>query len=135
MPNLQTIAEATIVDVLGSDPEPLPEWLVAHGNPPRFNREKFFDSRTVYYPGYGDDGHPVELFNRSHAAHTFIYVDHGVGRDPLAQRLRDRKQGFLGYEVAHQQELSEDTLRPGGWTQHVTADEARGLITGREGLA
>ena len=116
----------TIVNVLGRDPEPLPEWL-ANDNPPRFNCDNFFGSRTVYYPGYGDDGQPVELCNRSHAAHTFIYVDHGVGQDTLAQRLHDRRQGFLGYEVAHQEELSEDALRPGGWTQHVTADEAHGL--------
>ena len=72
----------TIVNVLGRDPEPLPEWL-ANDNPPRFNCDNFFGSRTVYYPGYGDDGQPVELCNRSHAAHTFIYVDHGVGQDTL----------------------------------------------------
>ncbi len=124
----------TIVNVLGRNPEPLPEWL-ANDNPPRFNRDNFFGSRTVYYPGYGDDGQPVELCNPSHAAHTFIYVDHGVGRDTLAQRLRDRRQRFLGYEVAHQEEFSEDALRPGGWTQHVTADEAHGVGPFREGLS
>lgn len=124
----------TIVNVLGHNPEPLPEWL-ANDNPPRFDRDNFFGSRTVYYPGYGDDGQPVELCNRSHAAHTFAYVDHGVGRDTLAQRLRDRRQRFLGFEVVHQEDLSGHALRPGGWTQHVTADEARRLEPFRESLA
>lgn len=134
MGNIQAVAGRTVVDVLGRDPEPLPEWL-SNDNPPQFNRDNFFGSRTVYYPGYGNDGQPVELCNRSHAAHTFIYVDHEVGRDTLAERLRDQRQGFLGYKVAHQEELSEDALRPGGWTQHLAADEAHRFDPSRQGLA
>ena len=112
----------TIVDFLRRDPEPLPEWL-ASDSPPRFDRKNFFRSRTVYYPGSGGDGQPVELCNLSHAAHTFIYVDQGVERETLAQWLHDREHGFLGYAVAHQEQVSEDVLRPGGWVQHISAEE------------
>ena len=116
MANIQTVAGRTIVDVLRRNPKPLPEWL-ANDNPPQFNRDNFFGCRTVYYPGSGHDGHPVKLCNRSHAAHTFIYVDREVEWNTLEQRLHDRSQGFLGYEVAHQEELTEDALRLGEWTQ------------------
>ena len=94
-------------------------------NPPRFDRKTFFVSRTVYYPGSGEDGQPVKLCALSHAAHTFIYVDHGVDRDTLDERLHDRKQGFCEYAIAHQEQVSEDVLRPGGWTPHVSAAETR----------
>ena len=116
MANIQTVAGRAIVDVLTDDREPLPGWL-ANDQPPQFNRDNFFGSRTVYYPGSGTDRHPVKLCNRSDAAHTFIYVDHEVEWDTLEQWLHDQRLGFLGYEVVHQEELSEDALRLGGWTQ------------------
>ena len=134
MANVQANARPTIVNVLGRNPEPLPRWL-ANDNPPRFNRDNFFGSRTVYYPGYGDDGQPVELCNRSHAAHTFIYVDHEVGRDALAQRLHDSRSRFLGYEVTHQEELLEDVLRPGGWFVVLDRQQGRGDDHGPERFA
>ena len=65
----------TIIDILRQDPEPLPDWLRA--GPASFDRNEFFGSRTVYYPGSGGDGQPVRLCALSHAAHAFVYVDHG----------------------------------------------------------
>lgn len=114
----------TIVEVLRRDPEPLPEWLASQ-SPPTFDRETFFASRTVYYPGSGDDGQPVKLCALSHAAHCFVYVDQAISRDTLFERLQDREHGFRGYAIAHEERVSEDALRPGGWTPHVTEDEVR----------
>ena len=114
----------TIVDILRRDPEPLPGWLEGD-SPPRFDRETFFASRTVYYPGSGNDGQPVKLCALSHAAHSFIYVDQAVGRDTLRELLNDPEEGFRGYSIAHQESVSEDVLRPGGWTPHVSEEEAR----------
>ena len=114
----------TIVDVLQRNPEPLPEWLNAD-NPPRFDRTTFFASRTVYYPGSGDDGQPVKFCTLSRAAHTFIYVDQGVPRKTLAERLEDPGQGFKGYAIGHEEQVSEDVLRPREWQQHVSAEEVR----------
>ena len=45
-----------LVTMLSNCPEPLPEWLQKPS--PRFDRASFFGGRTVYYPGFGNDGHP-----------------------------------------------------------------------------
>ena len=121
---MQANSVPTIVDTLRRDPEPLPGWLDGD-SPPRFDRETFFASRTVYYPGSGDDGQPVELCALSHAAHSFIYVDQAVDRDTLLERLNDREKGFRGYAIVHQESVSGDVLRPSGWTSHVSEEEAR----------
>lgn len=115
-------AVPTIVEILCRNSEPFPEWL-AGNSPPMFDRETFFSSRTVYYPGFGDDGQPVKLCALSHCAHTFVYVDQGVKRKTIVKCLRDREQGFRGYEIDHQQQVTEDILRPGGWCPHVSAEE------------
>ena len=114
----------TIDEILKLDPEPLPAWLKGR-EPPRFSREAYFASRTVYYPGSGDDGQPVKFCARSHAAHCFVYVDQGVDRDTLLESLCDKERGFRGYAIAHQESVSEDVLRPGGWTSHASAEETR----------
>ena len=126
-------AVPTIVDILGRDPEPLPEWLDGD-KPPHFDRETFFASRTVFYPGSGDDGQPVKLCALSHAAHSFIYVDQAVDQDTLFERLDDREKGFHGYAIVHQESVTEDVLRPGGWTPHVSEEEARNSTRFRNGF-
>ena len=73
----------TIVDILSEKPERLPEWL-AGDSPPTFDRGTFFASRTVYYPGSGNDGQSVKFCALSHAAHTFVFVDRGVDRETIA---------------------------------------------------
>jgi hypothetical protein len=40
---------------------------------------------VVFYPGSGDDGHPIKLFGASRAAFCFVYADQAgyeYGRDP-----------------------------------------------------
>ena len=112
----------TIVEILRKDPETIPNWLNTDGEP-CFQRERFFASRTVYYPGSGDDGQPVKLCARSHAAHCCVYVDYDVGQHRLLQRLHNPDAGFAGYEPIHEQSVSEEVLRPGGWKPHVSAAE------------
>ena len=121
---MQETPVPTIVDILGRDPERLPKWLDDNDRP-CFDRKKFFDSRTVYYPGSGTDGQPVELCALSHAAHTFIYVDYGVERDRLDAFVNGREQCFRGYKIAHSEKVSEDALWPGGWTPHVSESDLR----------
>lgn len=117
-----------IVEVLGNDREQLPEWL-AGDNPPRFDRAQFFASRTVYYPGCGDDGQPVKLCALAHAAHTFVYVDYGIKQEGIAATVHDPERGLRGYEVTREESISEDALeallRPEGWTP-LYPDEYRG---------
>ena len=113
---------SAIEEILQRSPERLPEWLDG-AEPPRFDRKAFFASRTVYYPGSGDDGHPIKLCARSHSAHGFIYVDQGVEQDTLLETLRDRERGLRGYAIAHEESVPKDVLRPGGWTSHASAEE------------
>ena len=105
-------------------PEPLPRWLARPTS--GFDRESFFAGRTVYYPGFGNDGEPVRLCARAHAAHAFVYVDYGVSKETVSERVyRVGDRGFLGYTVEHEEELSESDLRPGGWTHHLEPERAR----------
>lgn len=103
----------SIVDVLKQDPEELPGWLRA--DPVAFNRDNFFNSRTLYYPGSGDDGHPVSLCARSHAAHAFVYVDFGVDRQTISKRVQDPEKGFRGYSIINSpgEKLTKNTLDRG----------------------
>ena len=126
---MQVNDKPTIVDILSRNPEPLPEWLDSDSIP-TFDREKFFASRTVYYPGSGiDDGGPVKLYNRSHAAHTFLYVDQSFKWKTIDEHLSHRKAGFRGYEVVCQQTITEDDLRPNGWSPHVCEEEVKEAAT------
>lgn len=113
-------AVPTIVEFLSRDQKPIPKWLDGDC-PPTFDRKKFFSSHTVYYPGCGHDDQPVKLCALSHSAHTFVYVDDKVCRKTIVKRLQDPEQGFRGYEIACQEEITEDVLCPGGWYPHVSA--------------
>lgn len=55
--------------------EPCPSWLVNFNGKDGFDHQAFFNSRVVYYPGYGSDGQAVKLFGSSHSAHCFVYAD------------------------------------------------------------
>ena len=108
-----------LVTALSQDPEPLPEWLKQPETSP-FDRENFFGQRTVYYPGWGNDGEPVRVCAQSHAAHTFIYVDYGVSMSVIRDRLHGiGDHGFRGYRAGKPDELTESILHPSGWTRHV----------------
>ena len=108
---------STIVEILQPYSEPIPDWLRQPS--PRFDRERFFGSRTVYYPGYGNDGHPVEICAQAHAAHAFVYVDYGVSRESVRDYVYHRGDpGFHGYDVEHEEEVPEAVLRPRGWTPY-----------------
>ena len=103
----------SLVATLQQCPESPPQWLQQPS--PTFDRASFFGSRTVFYPGSGDDGQPVSVCARAHAAHAFIYVDYGVSQKKLAKRLHGvNGQGLRGYRVEREQQVLESVLRPGG---------------------
>ena len=77
--------------------EPVPGWL-EKGD---FLLDRFFESRTVYYPGAGDDGSPIKLFNRSHSAHCFVWVDRCYDFDELRREEGSEGLGLDGYEICH----------------------------------
>lgn len=110
----------------------VPEWLRGT-NAPAFNRQLFFASPTVYYPGSGFDGQPVRLCSLSHAAHTFVYVDYGIDEASIMQELLNPVYGFHGYEPIHSEYVSKETLRPRGWTAHIEPHEAMHAPGGDDG--
>ena len=135
----RTEADApTIEGMLGRDPEPFPEWLDGT-DPPGFEREAFFASRTVYYPGSDDDGQPVRLCGESRAAHCFVYVDQGgkYGEDAFRERLRspgpklpEYERSIYGYGLARWDPVPVDVLIPGGrdgWTPVCDGSHQIGL--------
>ena len=100
-----------LVTMLKKNPEQLPHWLRQPSS--GFDRESFFDGRTVYYPGFGNDGCPVSICSRAHAAHAFVYVDYGYTREAFMSALNN--QGFLGYDLLAIRSVTEQELAPHGW--------------------
>ena len=112
----------TIISILEEDREPLPEWLKNRVS--KFDRNKFFASRTVFYPGSGIDGCPIEICSSTHAAHAFVYVDCKIPQDEIEKCIRwegansikvgggVRGHKFKGYEVEYSEEIEQSTLLP-----------------------
>lgn len=111
-------------EVLREYAEDVPTWLAAYTAKDGFPRDEFFGSRVVYYPGSGDDGHPLKVFGGAHAAHCFVFADYGFGGLTAAvveAQLRDPcNPGHpKGYQPISITRLSEETIRPGGWRPHI----------------
>lgn len=103
--------------------EPCPSWLLNFKPGDAFNRQQFFGSRQVFYPGHGRDGHPVKLFGASHSAHCFVYADYYVERDALEDSLSNLDprfhRRFRGHHTLARLNLSQTDLTPHGWRQHA----------------
>lgn len=100
--------------------EPTPEWLshyLSIGQQGSANLlSALLKSRTVYYPGFGDDGDPIDLFNSTHAAHCFVYADYLISRENLAATINT--WGFAGYQQLQQFEVFMGDLWSPGWERH-----------------
>lgn len=99
-----------IFDYLSQFEEAVPDWLANNA----FNPERFFASRTVVYPGAGSDGHAIEIFNRSHSAHCFVYIDQDYSTNQIRQELAPQsyEEGTFyirGYHVISEQGFSQGT--------------------------
>lgn len=103
--------------------EQMPGWLQTHSPGDLVNLEDFFATRTVFYPGAGFDGQPVELFGSTSFAHGFVYVDYGVEHNEILGELCHPKYGFKGYRLLDRIPLTQDQLSPGGWVPHLTRGE------------
>ncbi|MDZ7584247.1 MAG: hypothetical protein U0938_05380 [Thiobacillus sp.] len=115
----------TLYEYLGNElREDIPGWLDNFRSGDRFPREQFFSSRVVYYPGSGNDGHPVKLFGSTHSAHCFVYADYGMAQNDLESKLEDPSHSFRGYHTLARLQLGERDLVPAGWSPHVQAGEA-----------
>lgn len=115
----------TIYEYLQRRPEEIPAWLDQFREGDGLSHEQFFDSRVVYYPGAGTDGHPVKVFGSTHSAHSFVYADFGVAQGSLEAELGHPRNGFRGYHTLSRLTLAERDLVPGGWAEHTLPGETR----------
>ena len=89
--------------------EPIPQWLAGDA----FSLSSFFKSRTVVYPGAGSDGHAIKIFNRSHSAHCFVYIDQDYRAEQICEELtagpNETSTLFIrGYHVIFQHDYSQE---------------------------
>jgi hypothetical protein len=80
----------TSKEVLAPNFEQIPTWL-NQDVAPQFTPDtfaSFLNSRVMYYPGSGTDGHALKLFGGTHSAHCFLHCDHAMNLDEVAERLR-----------------------------------------------
>ncbi len=112
------------LDLLRREAESIPKWLATYQQDAPFPREAFFSSRIVYYPGFGDDGHPLRLFGRAHAAHCFVFSDYMHSAEHYEEHLLrdDHRYHPKGYRALFVKRLHEKDLVPEGWSQHVSPD-------------
>ena len=87
--------------------QPLPQWL-DRGD---YSLHNFFSSRTMFYPGSGSDGHPLAIFNKSHSAHSYFFVDQEYTAPNPIEKLGRSPRGYetvfeKHYSIA---ELKEDS--------------------------
>ena len=115
--------EMTLREYMQGQREDLPVWLDQFEDGAIFPLQEFFQSRVVYYPGSGTDGHPVKVFGSTHSAHCFVYADSGVTQPALEAKLGHPLHGFQGYHTLSRLQLRETDLVPQGWTSHLHAGE------------
>ena len=87
--------------------------------------DAFWQSRIVYYPGFGSDGHPVRFFNTHHLANCFVYADYRMEEEQVCREMDDLGQGcnsdFRSYHSVERIRISAADLTPFGWRPHVPA--------------
>ncbi|MDE0392672.1 MAG: hypothetical protein OXI57_11465 [Rhodospirillales bacterium] len=94
----------TMVEYLSNWKQPLPDWL-GLGD---FSLRNFYGGRTVFYPGSGADSHPLAIFNKSHSAHCFFFVDQEYTAPNPVERLG---RSPLGYETIFEKHYSVAELK------------------------
>ncbi len=95
----------TMVEYFSEISEPYPEWL----NEGDYSQRNFFRNRAVFNPEAGGHGRPLDIFNPSHNAHFYSFVDKWSSAASL-----DHQTGDLptGYKVIHNNQYSVDELKP-----------------------
>ena len=91
------------VEYLSRLKEPYPDWL-NHGH---YSLRNFFGSRTVFYPGAGGDGRPLDTFNPSHSSHCYFFVDQWY---PVTGLNKQTDPPPTGYCLIFDKQYSADDL-------------------------
>ena len=102
-----------MISYLSNYREEEPEWVSRYLHGDQITFKDIMSSRVAYYPGSGDDGTLIKVCNKSHSAHSFLYVDYLVKRKELEDHIA-QKNSFLGYHPIGKIEWQESDLMPNG---------------------
>lgn len=102
-----------MISYLSNYREETPAWIESYLQGEQITFKDLMSSRVAYYPGSGDDGTLIKVCNKSHSAHSFLYVDYLVKRKELEDHIA-QKNSFLGYHSISTLEWQERDLMPNG---------------------
>lgn len=107
----------TIQQALAEHAEQTPAWLQRQGPASRPVFKSLLKSRTVFYPGANDDGHPLLVFGAASVSHCFVFADviYDDSFDPMTMKTPAPMLNF--YELINHKKTRMDRLRPRGWIE------------------
>ena len=110
--------------------EEIPSWIKGYKKGDKFDLNKFFSSKILYYAGAGEDGSPISIFNKTHAIHSYIYVDYLLSREERKKQLSS-PEAFRGYRLLDLKDLKPSEMNASSWTRHyrMSQEEVR-LVVG-----
>lgn len=103
----------TVISFLSQYQEEMPKWLREYKNGDKVTFADIMSSRIGYYPGSRIDGTLMKVGNKSHAVHSFLYVDYGISKKDLIDQLA-QPSSILGYHSIGRIEWEEKDLMPNG---------------------
>ena len=110
--NVETI-NLPVISYLSKYKEAIPQWLCNYPNGGKVSFSDIMSSRVGFYPGSRFDGTLMRIGNKSHAVHSFIYVDYGVRKDDLVNNLLEPRS-IYGYHSIGRIEWKEKDIMPNG---------------------
>jgi hypothetical protein len=121
--NPNPIVQISPPEYFSEDRETVPAWIENHKKGDKVNFSELLASRIVYYPGSALEGSPIHVFNESHAAHLYFYIDYGFGKEEIERAMSERIP--LGYHIYDEWEISERDILPHAPRYHLNADDRR----------
>lgn len=101
-----------MIDYLKQYQENIPYWLANYKEGVDVTFDTVMGSRVGYYPGSGYDGNLVDVANRAHCVHSYLYVDYIVKKEEIIDRMNEGS--FRGYHTIGRLEWTEQDMTPDG---------------------
>ena len=102
-----------LISYLAQYKEEMPLWLKNYTEGSQVDFSDVMSSRIGYYPGSEYDGTLIEIGNRSHTIHSFLYVDYLLAKRDLIRHLA-HPHSIYGYHSIGRIEWQEKDLAPNG---------------------
>lgn len=122
-------SKRNISSYLSQFEEEIPIWLEEYKEGKTVSFSDIMAGRVAYYPGSGYDGTLIKVVNSSHAVHSYLYVDYGIGKEEMIKHLAKRNS-IYGYHSIGRIEWSEKDILPNGQYPLNVNKEPRTPYTG-----